>query len=177
MEALWTMRQHSLMRTRSNVYTPVSVYTVGVGNKVDFKTTNMEDELQFSPKKCLHCVATVTKQFCRFHLHLSSLPPACPTRNATLPLWRQFHSLLSVIKNVITAATWRQSEVLADEPAQSFKFVQVVDSWDSRHSACPGSVTKRISQQNDLWHGDSCHAANQSLHPLNNYLPVLYEEG
>lgn len=131
MEALGTMRQHSLMRTRSNVFTPVFVYTVGVGNKVDFKTTNMEDELQFSPKKCLHCVATVTKQFCRFHLHLSSLPPACPTRNATLPLWRQFHSLPSVIKNVISASTWRQSEVLADEPAQDFKFVQVVDSWDS----------------------------------------------
>lgn len=45
-----------------------------------------------------------------------------------------------------------------------------------RHSACPGSVTKRSSQQKYLWRGDSCHTANQSLHPVNNYLPALCKE-
>lgn len=49
MEALCTMQQCSPVRT-SDVSSPVTfVYTVGVGD-CDFETTNMEDELQFSPK-------------------------------------------------------------------------------------------------------------------------------
>lgn len=55
---------------KSVYYSPLA-YTVGVGVGVNFMTTDMEDEPPFL--KGLHCVATVTKQFCRFHLHLS--PP------------------------------------------------------------------------------------------------------
>lgn len=51
MEALGTMKHRSPMRTRSGVSTLVPlVYAVGVGDRVHFDTTNMEDELQFSPK-------------------------------------------------------------------------------------------------------------------------------
>ncbi len=70
-----------LLPHQKDVYYGCISTTVEFGAEANFVTTDMEDESPFS-KKGLHCVATVTKQFCRFHLHLSSLsfPPTLPVK-------------------------------------------------------------------------------------------------
>lgn len=127
MAALCIMKHHSQMRTRN-------VCDVGVGYRGDFMTTNMEEELQFSPQNAFIVLPQwqsssagftfTSPPFLSLTLSLSiTLPSTCPTRNATLPLWRQFHSLLSVTKYITTAAIWRGSQVQADKPVHDFKFV------------------------------------------------------
>lgn len=87
------------------------------------------------PKKCLRCVASVTKQFCRFHLHLSSLPPSLPPAQPVT-----LHFLFG--GSFIHCWAWPKTSchnccylrairvaVLADNAAQDF-CQQVVDSWD-----------------------------------------------
>lgn len=89
MEVLCAKQRYSLKRITTGESTPVSfVSTVGVGVGANFLTTDMEDEPPFSLKKGLHCVATVTKQFYRFYIDLSSLsfPPTQPfTLNFLVP--------------------------------------------------------------------------------------------
>lgn len=186
MKALKTTKQHSPNTTRSNVASPVLTqwgvrwWGGGQGRVWDYKHGGQASISH--PKKCLHCVATVTKQFSRFHLHLSSLLPACPTRYTSALAAVSFIAERDLKKkNKKKINSW-----LLPEGYQRCRQINQHRTLDlptgselirpHTHSACPGCVTERSSQQNDLWRGDSCHTANQSLHPVKNHLPALYEE-
>lgn len=73
---VWVLVQAPVLRlvvlqlhNMKSLYSSPLAYTVGAGVGLNFMSTDMEDEPPFL--KRLHCVATVTKQFCRFYFHLS----------------------------------------------------------------------------------------------------------